>query len=201
MDYDDVRFPPKISLNAVGGPRFKTSVVQMASGVEARRQWWERERGEWSVSHRARIPAEWEELLAFFRVIAQGMANTFRFKDWADYICQNGQGTFIDIEIGSPIRKQMVKRYSFGSYTYDRVIAKPIEGTIVTDAVGLDYSDGTATSGTTWYGQFDCWCRLNTDIAQMQWIDRKTERDDEGKPYLIIGWDNIEIVEVLYEQE
>lgn len=197
MDFDNVRFPPKISMGAVGGPRFKTSVVGMASGAESRVREWELERGEWSVSHHAKKPAEWMPLLAFFRVVAAGQANTFRFKDWLDYMCEQGEGFFVSVD-GSPAQVQMVKRYTFYGidgtpYTYDRYITKPISGTITTDASGLDYSTGLADSGTTWHGQFDCHCRLNSDVMRAQIIDRNVSSG------FIVGWDDIEIVEVTGE--
>lgn len=197
-DFNSVRFPVAISLNAVGGPMFKTAVSTVASGREARTQIWERERGEWVVSHHARMPAEWQPLLAFFRAVGQGMANTFRFKDWTDFVCANGEGFFVDATFGSPLGKQMVKRYTFEGQTYDRVIAKPISGKITTDAIGLDYSNGIATSGTTWYGEFDVWARLNVDSAKLQVIN-KQGKDENNRPILIVGWDDIEIVEVIHE--
>lgn len=182
-----IQFPPFISYGAVGGPRFKTSVAVMANGAESRAQEWELERGEWTVSHHARKAADWEPLLAFFRVVA-GMANTFRFKDWTDFECANGAGFFVT----SGSSKQMVKRYTYGAYTYDRVITKPISGHITTDAVGLSYTTGLATSGTTWYGEFDCWARLNSDPMRCQVISRSAGQ-------LVVGWDDIEIVEVTGE--
>jgi uncharacterized protein (TIGR02217 family) len=191
-DYDTVRFPPKISLNAVGGPQFKTSVATMASGAEQRIQWWENDRGEWTVSHHARMPVDWQPLIAFFRVIGKGMANTFRFKDWTDYVCANGEGYFTATD-GSPSRVQMVKRYTFEGFTYDRIIRKPVSGTVTTDASGLDYASGQALSGTYWYGDFDCKARLGNDAMRCQIINRNPE---EG---LIVGWDGIEIVEVIDE--
>lgn len=188
----DIRFPPAISFGAVGGPRFKTSVAVMASGAESRIQLWSDERGEWNVSHAARTPEDWEPLLAFFRVVA-GMANTFRFKDWTDYVCLSGQGYFVDDDAhGSPTLQQMVKRYTFGGYTYDRKITKPVQGKITTNATGLDYATGLAVSGTTWSGEFDCWCRLNSDPMKAQTINR-------GREGLIVGWSDIEIVEVTGE--
>ncbi len=191
-DLDSVRFPPRISLGAVGGPRFMTSIAVMASGAESRNQDWELERGEWTVSHSARLPVDWQPLLAFFRIVA-GMANTFRFKDWTDFECAAGEGFFTTNVPGSPTVLQMVKRYTFGAYTYDRFITKPVNGTIVTDASGLNYANGTASSGTFWSGEFDCWARLNNDPMRAQVIDRNIE---EG---LIVGWDGIEIVEVTGE--
>ena len=191
-DFDDIRFPPRISMDAVGGPRFKTSVASMASGAEQRIAWWPNERGEWTVSYHARRPSDWQPMLAFFRAIAQGRANTFRFKDWTDYICENGEGTFAETQLGGPY--QMVKLYTFGGYTYERVIRKPIEGKITTDAPDLDYATGLSEAGGTyWYGEFDVMARLDNDPARCQVIDRNVS---EG---LIVGWDGIEIVEVTGE--
>lgn len=186
-----IRFPPLISLNAVGGPQFNTSVSVMASGVEQRSQNWQLERGMWIVSHSARRPEDWEPLLAFFRIVA-GQAHTFRFKDWVDYICLNGQGFFVD-SLGSPTLKQMVKRYTFEGYTHDRFITKPVSGKITTDATGLDYSTGLASTGTTWYGEFDCWARLGNDPMRCQVIDRSPSKG------LLVGWNGIEIIEVIGE--
>jgi uncharacterized protein (TIGR02217 family) len=194
-DFDTVRFPPRISFGAVGGPRFMTTVNIMASGAEGRRRWWETERGEWSVSHRAKAGADAEELLAFFRVVAQGRGNTFRFKDWTDYVCPVGAGLFTNTTIGSPTLRQMVKRYSFGGFTYDRIITKPINGTITTNASGLDYATGIANTGTTWSGEFDCMVRLDDDPMKLQVVDRQAGEDGD----LIIHWEGIQIVEVIFE--
>lgn len=196
MDFDNVRFPVRVSLDAVGGPRFKTSVASMASGAEQRIQWWENDRGEWTVSFHTKLPKEWRPLIAFFRAIARGRANTFRFKDWTDFTCEDGDGFFALIEGTSPAAYQMVKRYTFFGidgtpYTYDRIIRKPIEGKVTTTATGLDYSTGIASSDGAWYGEFDCMVRLDNDPMRCQIVNRNPS---EG---LIIGWDGIEIIEVI----
>lgn len=193
MDFDNVRFPPLIALGAVGGPRFKTSIAEMSNGREGRIQWWENERGEWTVSHNAKRPGKAGELLAFFRTIGKGMANTFRFKDWADFTCDPGQGVFVDTEDSPPLR-QMVKRYTFYGidgtpYTYDRVIVKPVSGKVTTDGTGLDYATGIADSGTTWSGEFDCWARLNSDAMKGTILTPK-----EGG--FLIEFPSIDLVEV-----
>ena len=189
-DFNTVQFPLDIAYNAVGGPKFKTSVAVMSNGTESRIRWWETERGEWSVSFIGKKPAEWQPLLAFFRAIAAGQANTFRFRDWTDYTCAVGEGFLVAIP-GSA-NKQMVKRYTYGGFTYDRVISKPVSGAITYDGAGLDYATGIATSGSTWSGQFDCWCRLNNDAARCQVVSR-------SGGMLIVEWNDIEIVEVVNE--
>ena len=202
-DFDNVRFPVKISLGAVGGPRFKTSLAVMASGAESRVQEWETERGEWTVSHSVKRPIPAAELFAFVRVIGKGRANTFRFKDWTDFVCLNGEGLFIDSDDSPPV-KQMVKRYTFygidgTAYHYDRIISKPIEGKVTTDASGLDYATGQAISGTFWYGEFDCWVRQDSDWTKAQVITPKQGEAPISRRFLI-SFPDIELVEVIFEE-
>lgn len=184
----DIRFPPLISINAIGGPEFLTDVVIVASGAEARNQNWSRERLRYEVSHAARRETQWRELQAFFRIVA-GRAHSFRFKDWTDYIAVSGAGIFQDADSGSPLGKQMYKTYSFGGQTYYRKITKPVSGKITTDAVGLDYATGIATSGTFWYGQFDVHARFETDEMKAETIDKSGDE-------LLVGWRSIPVIEV-----
>lgn len=175
-------------MGAEGGPEFQTDIVIVASGAEQRNQNWSEERLRWEVSHAARLEADWRQLQAFFRVV-RGRASSFRFKDHTDYVCENGDGVFIDTD-GSPTQKQMYKRYTFEGQTFYRKITKPVSGRITTDATGLDYSSGIATSGSYWYGEFDVHCRFDIDAMRGEIIN-KTK--DDG---LIVGWSSIPIVEV-----
>lgn len=189
VNFLDIRFPERISLGAEGGPEFSTDIVIMASGAEARNQNWSTERLRYDVSHAARLEADWRKLQAFFRVVA-GRAKSFRFKDWTDYVCDSGYGVFQDADSGSPLGKQMYKLYYFNGQSYYRKITKPVSGTITTDAVGLDYSTGIATSGTYWSGQFDVHARFDTDSMRAETIDKQNDGS------LIVGWQSIPIVEV-----
>ena len=130
-------------------------------------------------------------------IVGKGMANTFRFKDWTDYTCDSGQGFFQDTEDSPPL-KQMVKRYTFygidgTAYTHDRVISKPIEGKITTDATALDYATGIADSGSTWSGEFDCWARMNNDALKGMILTPKPGG-------YLLTFDGLEIVEVSHEE-
>jgi len=189
-DFLDIRFPEKISFGASGGPEFLTDVIITASGREARNQNWSSERLRYEVAHAARLEEVWRPLQAFFRVVA-GRAHSFRFKDWTDYSATHSEGVFLDADSGSPLGKQMYKLYSFGGQTYYRKITKPVVGKITTDAVGLDYTTGIATSGSYWYGEFDVHVRFDTDEMKAQVIDKS---EQEG---LIVGWNSIPLVEVL----
>ncbi len=199
MAFIDVRFPVRVSMGAIGGPGFMTNIAVMESGAESRNQEWEFERGEWEVAQAAKLPKDYEPLQAFFRLVA-GRANSFRFKDWTDYICTSAQGFFIDSD-GSPTGKQMVKRYTFGGFTVDRRITKPVRGSVLITGVGspsdngLDYSTGIVWGGspTAWSGEFDVCCRFDTDVMRAEAINREPNRG------LIVTWQSIPLVEVKEE--
>jgi len=192
MSFLDIRFPVRIAMNCVGGPGFSTNIAIMASGAESRNQEWTYERGEWEASQAAKLPEEYKPLQAFFRNAA-GRANTWRFKDWTDFEADATEGVFISTNIGSPSGMQMVKRYTFGAYTYDRIISKPVSGTItLTGGSGsIDYDNGVHHgSATGWYGEFDCHCRFDTDRMRRESVDRNLPLG------LIVSWESIPIVEV-----
>lgn len=190
-DFLDIRFPERISFGAIGGPEFLTDVVIVASGAEVRNQNWSKERLRYEVSHAARREAVWRELQAFFRVCA-GKAHSFRFKDWTDYECASGFGSFID-STGSPTSKQMVKAYVYDAQTYYRIITKPVTGTItITGGGTLDYTTGIVDGGspTAWYGEFDVHARFDTDAMRHETINKR----EDGE--LLVGWQSIPIIEV-----
>ena len=194
MAFLDIRFPVRISFGAVGGPGFLTDVVITNGGAESRDQIWAYERGSWEVSHAARMPDMYRKLQAFFRAVG-GRANTFRFKDWTDFSATAAEGRFIAITGSDEL--QMVKRYTFGAYTFDRKIVLPISGTVTVtggSGVSVDYSDGTVSCDsngepTAWAGEFDILARFDTDRMHAETIDR-------SGPDLIIGWSSIPVVEV-----
>lgn len=190
VNFIDIRFPPKISLGAEGGDEFNTDIVIVASGFETRNQNWEKALRRYDVAHAARREEDWRLLRAFFLAV-RGRACSFRFKDWTDYECAVGEGTFIDAD-GSPTGKQMVKTYTFQGQTYQKVITKPINGKVtVTGGGTVDYSSGIVLGNpTAWYGEFDLHCRFDTDRMVSLTIDRSTDGE------LLVGWQSIPIVEV-----
>jgi len=193
MAFLDIRFPPKISFDAVGGPGFSTTITSVDSGHEFSNRNWTLERSEYEVSHAARLPADWQPLVAFFRVVG-GRANTWRFKDWLDFEATAAEGVFTLV---TATTFQMWKRYSFGASTYDRKITKPVSGSVtVTGGTNpvIATSTGIVTvdSGTptAWAGQFDVHCRFDIDRMRHSTIDRNPTKG------LIVGWESIPIVEV-----
>lgn len=183
------RFPPDISYGAAGGPGYNTDVVIMNSGNEVRNSNWDIPRCEFDASHGVKSQAQLDLLIAFFR-IAQGMANGFRYKDWTDYEAVGSQGILTSL---TSTTWQMYKRYTFESYTADRLISKPVNGTITLTGTGtytINYETGvvTKTAGadpTAWIGQFDVPCRFD--------IDKMKATVDSFERY---SWSSIPIIEI-----
>ena len=198
MAFLDIRFPDDIAYGASGGPKFSTDIVVTGSGYEQRNINWYESRGEWNVGHGVKTPQQMRNLLAFFRV-AKGKGNTWRFKDWSDFQVEQGW-----IGSGNGVNKsfQIVKIYSFGSYTHTREIKRPVVGTVkvyVDDVLAelssweCDYTTGIITFTTApavgtvieVACEFDVVCRFDTD-----------KMDVNIKEFNVQAWDNIPIVEV-----
>lgn len=185
------RFPDDISYGGTGGPMFQTSIGMVDSGTEYRNQDWSLARARYDVGHAARVKASYDALLAFFYA-ARGRANGFRYKDWADFEATASQGVYAVID---STHSQMYKRYTFGSYTYDRKIVKPYGTITVTGGTGptTDSTTGivtfTGAAPTAWSGQFDVPCRFDTDTMDGTMIARSGGS-------LVGGWTSIPIVEI-----
>ena len=138
--YHDVRLPTDIERGAVGGARFKTTVLQLESGFEQRNIDWARVRGEWDVGYgllrkedEAGLLTDLDDLINFFHA-RQGRAFSFRFKDFADFEIGDPNDPVSDNQSigtgdGSTVAFQVIKRYTSGSETYDKSVNK-----IVTDS-------------------------------------------------------------------
>ena len=191
MAYIDELLPTGVSLNWVGGFGFNTQVVVTAHGVEQRNQGWEYNRSRYTVSYNARKQDAWLEFEAFFGIMA-GRANTWRLRDPRDNVCAAAQGKFLVID---STHAQMVKRYTFGSHTFDTIVTKPASSVVLTGGTGATYSTttGIVTHGgipSAWSGTFYKHCRFDTDVIELDGIDKSPDGT------LIAGWKDVPIVEV-----
>ena len=119
------RFPDVIGFTAVGGMGFSTNVVTLASGFEARNVNWSATRYGYDLALPVRNQAEVDAINAFFRN-AQGRAQAFRFKDWADFeAVKNSTETLTTKTF------QLQRDYVSGNATNVRTIKKPVSGTIL----------------------------------------------------------------------
>jgi len=202
------RFPERIAYGALGGPVFSTTVVAAASGREARNQNWQYPRHEWDVSQGLNSQADFQTLRAFFLAVGKGRRNGWRFKDWADYTAAHSGAEAGVVSGLTSTTFQLVKRYTSGAQTQDRLITKPVAAgfelkdsgstlTLTTDYT-LDATTGIVTTAIgrtaanlTWSGEFDVPMRFDSDELRARIASRNPSAG------LIHEWDAINIVEIV----
>lgn len=149
MFLETPRFPDEIAFNANGGVSYSTYVIQTTSGQEKRNQMWEYGKGVWDISEALRTIDSQQNgynlkiLRDFFRAV-KGKTYGFRFKDFTDYK-DEASGILNTNGIGNGIPPyQMVKNYLAGSFVDQRLIQKPVSGTIVVQRNGSPVTVGGA---------------------------------------------------------
>ena len=80
MAFDEVRLREDVELGAEGGPRFKTTVLTLASGHEKRNIDWSEARGDWDVSYGISSRTDLASVIDFFWA-RQGRARGARSRD------------------------------------------------------------------------------------------------------------------------
>lgn len=141
--FHNVRLSDRVEADAQGGPGFKTTVTETASGDEFRNVEWSRTRGKWTISY---THEHWrnQEIIAFFYA-RRGRAYGFRFRDWSDYKVDNvfAKGDGIVTEF------QAAKIYEPGQYAFSRRLSRlvapvviTVNGTPVTTGVVADLNTG-----------------------------------------------------------
>jgi len=143
MAFIEVRFPADISYGSAGGPEYSTEVVITHSGYEQRNANWSQARARYNVSHGVKTQLQLDTLIAFFRA-RKGRADGFRFKDWTDY---KVIGQLIGVGNGSNKIFQLSKSYSSGNASEQRVITKPVAGSVRVYVAGILQSVGAYTLG------------------------------------------------------
>lgn len=211
VPFHEVQFPPTISLGAVGGPSFNTTVTELSGGSERRNQNWARPRHAYDVAHGIKTQADLDALRAFF-MGRRAKVFGFRFKDWADFRCPNWDAVpgdrdplpmfFTTAGIEGHSTFQLAKTYADTVDPYTRVLAKPVAGKLVLYDGGVPTTDwtldattgivtlGTALSATTGHAitghlEFDVPCRFDTD-------DMKVTINDLDN----FSWGQIPVIEV-----
>lgn len=203
VDFLEIQLPPNISYGARGGPLYSTTVLGTASKHEKRNINWSQPLGEWDLTHGMRLRSsaqahrDLRRLIAFFHVV-RGRAFAFRFKDWADF---QGSGEPLGTGDGVATVYPLIKREQVATHAFDRVIAKPVHGTVRVHADGSEMASGWSVDVTTGLvtfasppGQdveltadfeFDKPARLDTDLQEI-----------ESFPVDRFQWGSITVVQV-----
>ena len=143
MSFVEVQFPSDISYGATGGPMFLTDVVATVSGHEQRNSKWSQARARYNVASGVKTETQWQALIAFFRA-RRGKAVGFRFKDWGDFKAINQPL----LSLGGT-QYQLVKQYVSGAAVSERIITKPVAGTVKLYRNSLLQASGWSIDTTT----------------------------------------------------
>jgi uncharacterized protein (TIGR02217 family) len=156
--YETPILPDWISRDAVGGPSWRTEVVQLDSGYEQRNAAWSDPRQRYRIAFLNRTQAQIDELNAFVRAM-RGRLHGFRMRDWTDYQVTAANGRLGTSAVGTGLATyQFHKRYTSGVLTVDRAIYKPRTNgaTVYRNAspvtvgagagqIAIDYTNGIVT--------------------------------------------------------
>ena len=99
MSFHHERISVDVEQGAVGGPRFRTDILELRSGLEQRNALWSQERGEWDISYGMMNKDGYMDVANFFRA-RRGRGFGFRFRDWTDFEAENAPMTLIPGETG-----------------------------------------------------------------------------------------------------
>ena len=191
--FHDVRFPEDISYGSSGGPGFKTSVIDLASGHEQRNIEWSLARAVYDVAYGIKEREQMEDVLDFFYG-RRGKAYGFRFKDWMDFQLERQS-----IGVAATNQTQVYKRYEpLTAYFYDRPLLKIVPDTVSLwannvpiNAALLNTTTGIVNT-TNYIGQtieveceFDVPVRFDTD-------EIKINHDD----WELMSWPSIPLIEL-----
>ncbi|MEM7756557.1 MAG: DUF2460 domain-containing protein [Cyanobacteria bacterium P01_A01_bin.40] len=132
IDFADERLELGYDYGVVGGPEFKTEVIEVADGREQRNILRHLPLGRWQLGQRSIAESEICKLqevsyLKKFHEDRKGAKQGFRFKDWSDY---RAVGQLIAIGNGVTTQWQMRKSYHAGSAITYRPIQRTVEGTV-----------------------------------------------------------------------
>lgn len=198
MAFLEIRFPEDLSLGAVGGPKFKTNIVQSEAGFETRTIVWDVPLGEYDVSHNVETEEDMQRLNAFFRIV-RGRGIGFRFRDWTDY---KGLNQLIGTGNGARTVYQLRKGYTFESYTAYRIIKKVVEDTVKIYFEGVEqpsskyvcnYNTGVITFTAPPPASGEITADFEFDVPVRFDVDNMPVSADESKMF---SWGSISLVEV-----
>jgi hypothetical protein len=119
-EFDEVRFPEKITFGFTGGPEFFTQISSTTGGYEQRNANWEQARHRYQATHEFYEQSELDELLAFFQA-RRGKLVGFRFWDVQDFASDmvgqqsNTDGSIDTLVASGLVTPQLLRRVGDGA--------------------------------------------------------------------------------------
>lgn len=158
-DFHNISFPLSLAFGASGGPSRKIEVTQLASGAEHRNAPHARSRRKYNAGAGIKSIDELYDLIAFFEA-RFGKLHGFRFRDPLDFkSCKPNDDPSVLNQIigmgdGEKVSFQLLKTYSDTENSYERIITKPILGTVKlaingSEILAPDYIINDLTGGVT----------------------------------------------------
>ena len=158
LDFAEEKLELGYDYGAIGGMRFKTTIIKKGDKQEQRNVDWGLPLGRWQLGERTLRQSDFEGInevieLRDFHASRKGSKQGFRFKDWSDYRVTNQHLGTAD---GQQDQWQLKKTYFAGNHQAHRPITKPVSGTVKVYLDNLetvagwtvDYSTGALTFDT-----------------------------------------------------
>lgn len=146
-NFHEIRFPTSISFGSSGGPERRTEIVSLASGHEERNSPWAHSRHRYNAGLGARSLDDIHDILGFFEA-RHGQLYGFRWKDWSDWksgppgAAPTAGDQMLGVGDGTVSSFQLKKTYASGLQSYERLISKPVAGSILIAADGVIQTEG-----------------------------------------------------------
>lgn len=196
--FDEVQLPLRIGFGTRGGPGFSTEVITLDGGYERRTQFWSQARRSYDAGTGLCSASDIVLLQAFFQARA-GRARGFRLKDWTDFTsaadgvsAPQAGDQIIGTGDGARMQFQLSKTYASGSVQHQRLIRKPLAGSVLlalggvaqgsgwsvdstTGVVSFAVAPGSGVAVTTGFA-FDVPVRFDTDQLTLSLQDNLTQR-------------------------
>jgi uncharacterized protein (TIGR02217 family) len=151
MNFHEVRFPAPLSVGSSGGPERRTEIVGLSNGFEERNSPWAASRRRYDAGLGVQSLDDLAEIVAFFEA-RHGQLYGFRWKDWTDCksCAPSAEPSAADQEIGNGDGVQVIfslkKSYASGAQSYERQIAKPVDGSVLVAVDGVAQEAGNSVS-------------------------------------------------------
>ena len=137
------RFPVDVNYGTMGGPVYSTDIVTFGNGGEYRNANWSIPKYEYDVKYAVKSRTDLLNVYEFFNA-QQGQAFGFRIKDLWDFTTNtNAKGAHAQDDVtlgvgdGTESTFQLIKPYTKGSSTINRIITKPVVGTLLLELNGV----------------------------------------------------------------